>query len=150
MEKIFDKIKLKEALNDLWDSGVKNDKFAMLYELNKNSTAKVLTPVGESDVINLEENVLQGGSWGPLKASNQMDTFGKEAKNEGEFVYMYQGVVPITMLQMVDDTLAVAECGPESKMTNAYVNTKVEMKNLRFGVDKQGYRVLFRRSNQIH
>ena len=75
---------------------------------------------------------------GTLKASNKMDTFGKEAKNEGKYIYMYQGVVPITSLQMVDDTLAVSECGVESIMTNAYINTKVEMKNLSFGVNKEG------------
>ena len=35
IEMCFDKIDLKEALNYLWDSGVRDDKFALLYELNK-------------------------------------------------------------------------------------------------------------------
>ena len=76
------------------------------------------TPIGDSDQIELKENVLQGGSWGPLKASNLMDTIGKESKNEGEHVYMYQGVVPICVLEMGDDTLGIAECGVESIVTN--------------------------------
>ena len=37
LEKMFDKIKLKEAINDLWDSGVKNDNLVALYELNRNN-----------------------------------------------------------------------------------------------------------------
>ena len=135
---MFDKIMLKEAINDLWDSGIQNDNLVALYEVNKNNKAIVRTPIGDSDQIELKENVLQGGSWGPLKASNQMDTIRKESKNEGEHVYMYQGVVPICVLEMVDDTLGIAECGVESIVTNMYINTKVEMKNLKFGVNKDG------------
>ena len=88
--------------------------------------------------IDLKENVLQGGSWGPLKASNQMDTIGKESLKEGKHVYLYQGVVPICVLEMVDDTLGVAECGVDSIDLNCYINTKVEMKNLKFGLNKNG------------
>ena len=76
---MFDKIKLKEAINDLWDSGLQNDNLALLYLLNKDNNAIIKTPVGETEPIKLVENVLQGGSWGPLKASNQMDTIPKES-----------------------------------------------------------------------
>lgn len=135
---MFDKIKLKEAINDLWDSGLQNDNLVVLYELNKKNRATIRTPIGDSEKIELKENVLQGGSWGPLKASNQMDTIGKESLREGEHVYMYQGVVPICVLEMVDDTLGISECGTDSIETNAYLNTKVEMKNPKFGLNKNG------------
>ena len=105
IEKMFDKIKLKEAINDFWDSGVKNDNLVLLYELNKNNKAVVKTPVGESEEIVLDENVLQGESFGPLLASNQLYTIGKESKADGENLYMYEGKVPISVLEMVDDTL---------------------------------------------
>ena len=131
---MFDKINLKEAINDLWDSGLRNDNLVMLYLLNKNNKAIIKTPVGDTKEINIDENVLQGGSWGPLKASNQMDTIGKESLKTGENVYMYRGSQPIAALEMVDDILAIAECGVQSIITNAYINTKVEMKNLKFGV----------------
>ena len=36
---------------------------------------------------------------------------------------------------MVDDILAIAECGVDSIVTNAYINKKVEMKNLKFGMN---------------
>ena len=137
IEKMFDKIRLKEAINDFWDSGVQDDNLVLLYKLNKNNKAIVKTPVGESDEIHLDENVLQGESFGPLLASNQLDTIGKESKNDGENLYMYQGVVPIRVLEMVDDTLGISECGVDSIVLNSYINTKVEMKNLKFGINNK-------------
>ena len=124
IEKMFDKINLKEAINDLWDSGLRNDNLVMLYLLNKNNKAIIRTPVGDTNQIEMDENVHHGWSCGPLKASNQMDTIGKESIKEDIYTYKYQGVVPISVLQMVDDTMAIAECGVESIMTNSYVNTK--------------------------
>ena len=74
--------------------------------------------MGETDEINLEENVLQGGCWGPLKASNQMDTIGRESLQTNENVYMYRQNYPIAALEMVDDILAIAECGVNSIVLN--------------------------------
>ena len=37
---------------------------------------------------------------------------------------------------MVDDCLAIAECGVESVKTNAYLNSKIEMKKLSLNEDK--------------
>ena len=48
---------------------------------------------------------------------------------------MYRESVPIAALEMVDDILAISECGVQSIVTNAYINTKVEMKNVQFGIN---------------
>ena len=37
---------------------------------------------------------------------------------------------------MVDDTLAVSECGFKSSMVNAFINTKTNLKKLQFGIEK--------------
>ena len=37
---------------------------------------------------------------------------------------------------MVDDALAVTECGYETDMMNAYLNTKTSIKKLQYGVSK--------------
>jgi len=149
IEKMFDKIKLKEAINDFWDSGVQDDNLVLLYKLNKDNKAIIKTPVGETEEIDLDENVLQGESFGPLLASNQLDTIGKESKRDGENLYMFQGQVPISVLEMVDDTLGIAECGVDSIVLNSVINTKVEMKNLKFGINNNKSVITFILENQI-
>jgi hypothetical protein len=37
---------------------------------------------------------------------------------------------------MVDDALAIIECGYKSSMMNAFINTKTSIKKLQYGVDK--------------
>ena len=55
---------------------MKDDTLALLYDANKNIKVQVKTPYGLSAENILEEIVLQGDTWGPLMASNQVDTFG--------------------------------------------------------------------------
>ena len=38
---------------------------------------------------------------------------------------------------MVDDTLGISECGVDSIVLNSYINTKIEMKNLKFGISSK-------------
>ena len=49
---------------------------------------------------------------------------------------MYKEKVPITMLSMVDDLLAVNKCGVESVEANAYLNVKFESKTLTLNASK--------------
>ena len=44
--KCFDKMWLKEVLNDLYDVNMKNDQLSLLYELNKKSRVAVKTSSG--------------------------------------------------------------------------------------------------------
>ena len=42
----------------------------------------------------------------------------------------------MSMVSMVDDLLAIAECGHKSVATNMFINAKIEMKKLDFNVKK--------------
>ena len=59
-------------------SGVQDDKFALLYELNKKLKILVKTSVGKTDREVVEEIVAQGGIFGGLKCSNLIDSIGKK------------------------------------------------------------------------
>ena len=37
---------------------------------------------------------------------------------------------------MVDDLLAISECGFQTSMTNSYIKTKTDAKKLQFGAEK--------------
>ena len=45
----FDTLWLQECLNDLYDSGVNDDKLALLYNVNSNVKVAVKTPVGKTE-----------------------------------------------------------------------------------------------------
>jgi hypothetical protein len=56
ISKCFDAIWLEEAINDLEETGLKNDKLALLYIENKNARVAVKTPEGLSKRTNIEKN----------------------------------------------------------------------------------------------
>ena len=45
----FDSLWLKECLNDIFVSGVKNDNLALLYDINREVKMSVRTPVGKTE-----------------------------------------------------------------------------------------------------
>ena len=82
------------------------------------------------------EIVIQGGLWGPLECSVQIDTLGKESLTETEDLYKYKNLVNIPPLAMIDDIAAICKCGIQSIIMNAKINAKVESKRLEMGVEK--------------
>ena len=55
---------------------------------------------------------------------------------EDKNLYYYKDEVPVPILTMVDDALAITECGYKASMMNSYLNTKTSIKKLQYGVDK--------------
>ena len=67
---MFDAMHLQEAISDLYDSGMKDDTLALLYDANKNINVKVKTNSGLTVENNFKELVLQGDTWSPTMAAN--------------------------------------------------------------------------------
>ena len=132
----FDSLWLEECLNDLYDSGLKNDKLALLFNINRNVEVVVKTPAGKTDRGNIQNVITQGDVFGPLLCSNQVDTFGKECIEEHKYTYIYKGEVEIPPLSMVDDLLCISECGYKTTMLNTYIKVKTNSKKLQFGESK--------------
>ena len=55
LEKWFDSMWYQETMNDLWDVGVKDDKFTLISKMNKTCQIAVKTPVGISERFTMEE-----------------------------------------------------------------------------------------------
>ena len=116
-----------------------DDKLALVYEGNRNNLMAVNTAVGLTNRVNISKVVTQGGVFGPLQCSNSIDTLGRKSFNTGEHLFTYKEMVKVMPLSMVDDLLAVANCGKESLEVNIYINAKIELKKLRFHTpDKNG------------
>ena len=127
---------LEEALNDLYEAGVQDDKLALIYLANEENHVAVKTPHGLTERKPIQRVVMQGGVFGPIKCSVQVDTIGKECIENEKHLYKYKDSVGIPPLGMVDDLIAVAECGTESLLLNSFINAKTNVKKLQFGIYK--------------
>ena len=132
----FDSLKLKECINDVYESGLNHDRLSLIYEGNKNSKIAVNTPGGQTTRIEIPEIVMQGSTWGSLLCSVQTDKFGKDALQREEYLYKYKDKIGIPPLIMVDDVLTVSECGIETVKVNAYINARFEQKRLELNENK--------------
>ena len=156
VKKCFDSLWLLECCNNLYDSQVKDDKLAMIYESNRVHKIAVKTPTGLTERITVDDVIAQGSVIGPTCAAVQVDLIGKVSMNDNEVIknnnmedknnkiainsnnhqYIYKGEVGIPPLSMIDDVANVAECGLESLMDNAYIVAKFEQLKLELNQDK--------------
>ena len=135
--KCFDKMWYAETGNDIFNAGVRDDKFVILANSNAKCQVAVKTPWGTTTERVVLENIeMQGTVPAPLKASVQLDTLGKECYENSEGLFKYKECVNITPLIMIDDILAISDCGNNSVKTNAIIQSKIETKQLRFGPKK--------------
>lgn len=134
--KCFDALWLEEAVSDLYESGLTNDKLSLLFVENELCKVAVKTPAGLSRRVEIPRIVLQGTVFGNLECTSTMDKVGKNAYLTKNAIYSYKGSVEIPPLGMVDDELVISNCGNESVMSNAVMNTFIESKKLRFGESK--------------
>ena len=138
--KCFDELGYEESHNDLWDVGLKDDKFAMIAKLDENAQVVVKTPVGVTEEFELTRKVMQGTVFAPIKCSVQIDSLGRDCLNTGEGLYEYKGMVEVPALSMVDDILGITACSDASVELNSIINGKIEAKNLRLS-NKKCYKI---------
>ena len=132
----FDSECLFECLNDVYEAGVDDDVFPLLYEANKKALVAVQTPGGLTERVLIPEIVMQGDVLAPLMSSLQVDTIGKECIEEGKHLYFYKNIVPIPPLGLVDDLFTISTCGYKTNLLNKFINKKSAEKKLQFGASK--------------
>ena len=82
-------------MNDVYDTleeDKRSDKLVVLYESNVKNTMKIKTPVGPTDIIEIEKVVQQGGTWGPIMCSNHVDKIGKKCETRKDFAKLFKKV----------------------------------------------------------
>ena len=66
VRKCFDELDLSECVNDLYETGIKDDKLNLIYESNKNNNMAVNVPsVGLSERAQIKNKITKGGTLGP-------------------------------------------------------------------------------------
>ena len=135
-KQMFDSECLFECMNDLFEAGVDDDIFNLIYEANRKNHVAIQTPSGLSRRDTFNEIVMQGDVLAPIISSLQVDTIGKECLQDAKHLYYYKDKVPIPPLGLVDDLFTISTCGFKTNMMNTFINSKTGMKRLQFGTSK--------------
>ena len=136
ISKCFDEMWHAETMNDLYDTDVQNDKFAMVAKLDEDCFITVKTPCGESEQFSLSKLVLQGSVFGPIKCCVQIDTLGRDCLAEDKCLYNYKNIISVPPLALIDDIISVTKCNVDAIESNTVVNMKIESKKLRLSKEK--------------
>ena len=120
-------------MNDLYQGGIQDDKFALLYNMNSKVKVAIKTPVGKTKRGIITNAVMQGDVFGPMMCRKTVDEIGKECLVEEKYVYKYKGEVDIPPLAMLDDLICISECGHKTTMAHSYIKFKTLSKKLQFG-----------------
>ena len=136
IEKCFDTLWVEECMNDLFDSGLQNDKLPLLYMENQNAEIAIKTQTGITDRKSIKNIIMQGSIFGSLCCTVSMDKLGKHIYKDHDLIYRYKGNIDITTLGMVDNVLAVQKCSNETVKQNAVINAFVESKKLKLSKSK--------------
>ena len=62
-EKCFDSLWTHECINELYESGLRNDKLAVLFAINKNAQVAIKTSHGMTRRVNISNIIMQGTVW---------------------------------------------------------------------------------------
>lgn len=134
--KCFDKLWLQKVLNDVYETGIHDSTINLLYEENAKNYISIRTPFGKTKQFEIDEIVMQGSVWGPIECTASMDKLGEIAYRTGKTLHTYKNEVQIPPLGMIDDVLAIAECGTQSVKTNTIINSFIDSKKLQLSSKK--------------
>ena len=91
-------MRLAESINDLYESGIQDDKLAISHAVNECNQLAVKTLLGMTKRVAINEIVMQGEVTGPGQCSNQIDTCGKLCLEDSKLLYNYKGELGIPLL----------------------------------------------------
>ena len=95
----------------LWEAGVNNELFTLIYALNMKSNITVLTPYGQTEEFSVKDIVKQGTCNGPILCSTSTGQYctDKYSKFSGVFVGT-QKVKPATFVDdLIDPNRTVSD-----------------------------------------
>ena len=136
VEKCFDSLWVEECINDIYESGLTNDKLNLLYLENQNANIAIKTQEGKSNRKSITNVIMQGTVWASLMCTATMDKLGKLIYKDHKMTYKYKGKVETPCLGMVDDILCIQKCATSTAKINAVVNAFIENKKLKLSQQK--------------
>ena len=129
--KCFDEMWFAETHNDLYDVKVQDKNFALIAKLDEEAEVVVKTPAGPTNEFKLNELIMQGSVFSPIKSTIHIDTLGRDCINYNQGLFKYKNVVSIPPLALIDDCLGFSTCSTDAVQMNSILNNKIASKKLR-------------------
>ena len=130
--KCFDKLWLKDCILEMINLGMNEQDAWMIYKLNKNTIAKVRTPIGETPKFSVTEVVKQGTVYGPLLCCASL----AKVNDIGEsLIVLYGEEVEIGMPVYMDDIIAGVDADDIRKAVRKLRLMEIQKKTT-FGLKK--------------
>ena len=130
----FDSIWLKDALVDIFFSGLKNEELLLLHELNKEAVMKIKTPFGLTEELILNMILKQGTVNGPILCCCTVGKFCDHCVQNNIAVNVHD--IEIPPIAFVDDINGIADSISKSVVLNAHAEIFQKRKKLQFKVEK--------------
>ena len=103
LSKYFDKESLRDAMNSLYDAGIKGKLYRLWFMMNCDNQVKVLTSAGMTGIRATGENVGQGTVGGAILSSLNLDVGVTEGFSESGHEIYYGGKIRLNPLLYQDD-----------------------------------------------
>ena len=148
ISKFFDRENLRDAMDALYNRGIKGKLYRLLYELNKNTVVRVKTAVGVSEEKDTGEGLGQGTNEGALISASSIDFTVDEHFQDSPYEISYNEL-PLQPLLFQDDVARMSLDPEAAQMGNYKMETVMESKLLDFNQDKCCYIVVGGKKAQI-
>ena len=146
ISKYFDKEILRDAMDTLYQAGVRGKLYRLWYMLNKDTQIRVKTSFGLTNTAATGENVAQGSIGGALISSLNLDkTITSYFSGSEEVSYLTTKLSPMIFQ---DDTMRFATSIDQVQQGNILIRSALKSKQLDLNIDKSGV-IVFGRKKKV-
>ena len=147
ISKYFDKEILKDAMDTLYQCGIRGKLYRLWYEMYRDSQIRVKTASGLTELKTTGENVTQGSIGGAILSSANLDKtlcsyFGG---SDCKISYGDKILAPITFQ---DDTMRMVDSLEAAKKGNTFMEAAMKRKQLQLNITKCSL-IIFQKGNKI-
>ena len=114
----------------------------------KSAKSANLTPNGTTNRRDIKNIIMQGTVFGSIICTSVMDKLAKIFYHDPNLVYKYKEKVAVPILGMVDDVLCVTKCSSSTIISNATINSFMELNKLTLSAEKCSRIHIEKKSNQ--
>ena len=136
LKKAYDKMILKNVMNDLWNSTIKGKIWRNIYKINENTDIIVKTPYGNTQKTKVEQILKQGSVLASIMAALHTDTSTKYDQHE---LGIWYGQQHLNSLLFQDDIARIETSPTNLNIANKYYEVFQDMNGMLFHERKTVY-----------
>ena len=136
VKKAYDKAWMTGISKIMYDRGVRDFSWKVMYELNRNVTAKLITKFGETRTIKIKDSLRQGGVLPTLQYGILTDQINQALQELNIGITIEDTQILIACILWVDDVLLMANSLENLQQQLDEVNSIAKKYRIEFGIDK--------------